>query len=1040
MSKRIIQIAIAFVILIGTFVLLGWQFDIDLIKFGFPNSPSTMKPNTALCFLLAGMALGLLQLELRIKKAKIKKSLNVVSLSLSGLIILISLLTLNQYIWGWNLGIDESLFLDITPSPTTLYPGRMGEGTAFNFLLVGINLLLLRKKAQWANWLAQTFSILTIEIALLVVVAYLFESDILYQLVARITSTAPHTAITFIVLNIGLLGTCYRQGFMEALTSPLVGGIVARQLLPWLIVYPILVTWLTFQGQQLELYDAAFGYALGGIVIVPTFIILTWWTARSLNQLESDRQQAEVLMWQLAAIVESSEDAIISKTLEGVILSWNVGAEKLFGYKAEEIIGQSILQLIPETQQQEEGEILAKLKQGVNVKSFETVRQHKDGSLIDISLTVSPVKDKQGKIVGASKIARDISFRKQAEKKLQGMQKLQKERQLLETILETILAGYWDWNIRDDHEYLSPTFKKMFGYEDHQLPNTPESWQQMIVPEDLPGVLECFEQHIKSRGQIPYYNEVRYRHRNGSIIWVICSGRVIEWDSKGNPLRMVGCHINISDRKHIEQQLELQDTIVRNMAEGVCLVKAADGTIVYANPKFEQMFGYETGELVGQFVAILNHQTDTMDAQAIGKEIMTRIGTLGEYSYEIYNVKKDSTPFWCRATTSQFQHPEYGIVYVAVHEDITQRKTLEQELAKYQQRIEQELAHSQQLLNAFVASAPVGMCVVDRQLCYTLANEALAEINGISIPEHLGKTPWEMVPDLASTLVPMFQQAFTSGETVLEAEVMGKTPKLPGVTRTWLVSNFPILNDVSGNDEPRSEDNKETIDRLGVIFTEITERKQAEEHIKASLREKEVLLQEIHHRVKNNLQIVDSLLQLQARRTKEETVDSILLKSRQRIKTITLVHEKLYLSENFAKIDFSDYIHSLTSTLLESYKMSSRQTALTLNIIPIALDINTAVPCGLILNELISNAIKHAFPRDHPGHIWIELYENLPNQLILKVRDNGIGIPQNINLQTTRSLGLTLVQGLVGQLEGNLEIDSDQGTLVTITFPMPSEN
>jgi PAS domain S-box-containing protein len=187
---------------------------------------------------------------------------------------------------------------------------------------------------------------------------------------------------------------------------------------------------------------------------------------------------------------------------------------------------------------------------------------HPDGSLHWV-LGLGRVTFDQDQPVRMMGVLFDISDRKQAEaerlqaeaERLQAEQ-VRKELKLLENILDIVLAGYWDWDIPNHQEYLSSGFKRMFGYENDELPNIPESWQRLIFAEDLPGVLDCFERHVQSRGQVPYYNEVRYRHKNGSTVWVICSGQVIEWDGAGNPLRMIGCHIDISDRKQAEAQLQ----------------------------------------------------------------------------------------------------------------------------------------------------------------------------------------------------------------------------------------------------------------------------------------------------------------------------------------------------------------------------------------------------------------------------------------------------------------------------------------------------
>jgi two-component sensor histidine kinase len=273
-----------------------------------------------------------------------------------------------------------------------------------------------------------------------------------------------------------------------------------------------------------------------------------------------------------------------------------------------------------------------------------------------------------------------------------------------------------------------------------------------------------------------------------------------------------------------------------------------------------------------------------MSAEEVNQAIRREVLQHGEATYEVHNIKKDGTPFWCRATTSIFDHPDYGTVLVAVQQDIT-------------------------------------------------------------------------------------------------------------------------------------------------------EHKQAEDLIKASLKEKEVLLKEIHHRVKNNLQIVTSLLQMQSRRTKEPEAVEVLRDSKNRIASIALVHEKLYRSEDLANIDFGQYIPDLTTHLFDTYNVSSTTISLNINVENISLEIDRAIPCGLIVNELVSNSLKYAFPANRQGEIQVEFYAKSDDSLALIVRDNGTGIPKEFDIETTHSLGLTLVQGLVEQLEGAIELDRTQGTEFKITFP-----
>lgn len=247
---------------------------------------------------------------------------------------------------------------------------------------------------------------------------------------------------------------------------------------------------------------------------------------------------------------------------------------------------------------------------------------------------------------------------------------------------------------------------------------------------------------------------------------------------------------DVTARKQSEE-IKLQAVIARNMVEGVCLMRAEDMLIVYANPKYEQMFGYETGELINQPMSIVSYVDANNSLQAINQALWASVLRRGDESYESHNVKKDGTPFWCQTTTSLFEHPEYGTVMVAMQQDIT-------------------------------------------------------------------------------------------------------------------------------------------------------ERKQAQDDLRTSLQEKEVLLQEIHHRIKNNLSIVDGLLQMQSRRSQSAEVTGTLQECQNRIASIALVHEKLYSSDTLAAIDLTRYVTDLTARLLDSYNIRGSQITLTAQVDTVLVDIIAA--------------------------------------------------------------------------------------------------
>jgi PAS domain S-box-containing protein len=218
------------------------------------------------------------------------------------------------------------------------------------------------------------------------------------------------------------------------------------------------------------------------------------------------------------------------------------------------------------------------------------------------------------------------------------------------------------------------------------------------------------------------------------------------------------------------------------------------------------------------------------------------------------------------------------------------------------------------------------------------------------------------------------------------------------------------------------------------LVQDLTERKVAEEQIKASLEEQVLLIKEIHHRVKNNLQVISSLLFLQSEQVADPLLRTILQDSQNRVKSMALIHEKLYQAKDQARVDVAEYIQNLTGYLFRSYAAQASSIQLHVKVDNVQLGIDTAMPCGLIINELLSNALKHAFPADCPGEIRVELQQEADDQYILLVSDNGVGIPPAFELHKNSSLGLQLVHTLVKQLDGTIEINRNGGAEFRIRF------
>ncbi|MBF0552241.1 MAG: PAS domain S-box protein [Deltaproteobacteria bacterium] len=328
-----------------------------------------------------------------------------------------------------------------------------------------------------------------------------------------------------------------------------------------------------------------------------------------------------------------------------------------------------------------------------------------------------------------------------------------------------------------------------------------------------------------------------------------------------------------------------------------------------------------------------------------------------------------------------------------------------------------DIEESEKKYRAYIDESPTAIFVTDGQGRFLEVNQAAGRLTGYSPEELLNMTILDL---LASGEGDRLRSRFT------DLQKDGRIMEEVELRRRDESSIFVILN-AAGL----------TNDRYIAFCQDITERKRAEEIIKASLKEKEVMLREIHHRVKNNLQIIIGLLNLQSEYSKDAHVTSHLGECRNRIKTMASVHEKLCRAPNLAGIDLKDYIDDLVGTAFISYGTIPGKVRIETKVEAINLGIDTAVPFGLILNELVSNCLKHAFPGDRKGTISISLRVLDVDQLELIVADDGVGLPAGLDLSRTLSLGWELITGLTRQIKGKLEILKDTGVAVRITLNKP---
>lgn len=308
------------------------------------------------------------------------------------------------------------------------------------------------------------------------------------------------------------------------------------------------------------------------------------------------RKQAEEDSSWLAAIVDSSDDAIIGKNLEGIITSWNRGAERIYGYSAGEAIGKPISFLLPPGYEDEAPKLLAKIRSGEPVRHYETMRRRKDGRNIHVSITISPVKNPEGLIVGASSIAREITERKRAEELLRESE----ERYRL--AMEATSDGVWDWDLVTDNVYYSPAYFRMLGYEPEQFQGKANTWLDLIHPEDRERALSANKACIRNESQ-SFSVEFRMRSRDGSWHWILGRGKAVRRDANGLALQMIGTHVDVTERKRAEEAVresrERLSQILDFLPDPTFAIDL-EGKVIVWNKAYEQMTGVKAEDILGK--------------------------------------------------------------------------------------------------------------------------------------------------------------------------------------------------------------------------------------------------------------------------------------------------------------------------------------------------------------------------------------------------------------------------------------------------------
>lgn len=712
------------------------------------------------------------------------------------------------------------------------------------------------------------------------------------------------------------------------------------------------------------------------------------------------------------SVVFVNEDRIISDVNDQFAI--------LFGYFSRvDILGKKIIEFIaPIDLDRIESALLISAANKSEIRTFDRSGRP---IYLEVSGTELMYKGEKMKVF----ILHDITAKKKAEFNLE--QTAVRFKNLLENSPTAIII------LTDDKiKYVNASALELLG-----VPDEDEVYDKPFIQ----FVSQDFKAGIKEdlmavrEGEELEYKEIRIRNEEGSEIDVGILSTLTIYESK--PSIQISLN-NISERMQLVQEqmrvriieeinnvlkkeieehkitqrkLEEQKNYNRNIIESsLDMIMACDeaGRIIEFNRASQLQFGYDRAEILGQPLEILYRNKEELYM------VVDTLAWQGAYSGEVINVTKSGKEFTSYVSASLIANDKGEVVgSMGVSRDITEIRANERRALEQKAKLE----------SIFNSTENMMMWTMNKDRCITTLNNNLVAWASNELKEELRiNTNIQEVMErhldqnLYQGQLSFFDEAFKGKPTQFEIPLKGIESQV-----IWLQA---FINPVYLGDK---------LEEVSCLFYDNTERKEIDRKIRDSLKEKEVLLQEVHHRVKNNLQVISSILNLQSSYVDDEGTLEILKESQNRIKSMSFIHETLYRTTDFSSINFAEYIKSLSYNLIQSYRLQNCHIEFEADIDVVEMSIDQAIPCGLIVNELVSNALKYAYKDREEGKLSI-LLKDINNRIHLRISDDGIGLPENFKFEKTDSLGVQLVYSLTEQLDGTIDVESNSGTSFLITF------
>ena len=713
----------------------------------------------------------------------------------------------------------------------------------------------------------------------------------------------------------------------------------------------------------------------------------------------------------LRQIIDSSLDVISTEDKEGNITEFNPAAEKLFGYKKEEILGKkSSILFYDQTSAKE------KTRNNLFKKGYfqgEVINRKKNGEKFTSLLSASVLKDLKGNIVGTMGVSKDITqLKKQQLEIQQSEEKLRAQSAKLTSVFETSTHLVWTVNRKKELTYFNSNFSKIVFEQFGVLPVLNTRYIDFLSKSEAKLFSARWENKYKEvfLGKNLFFERSDQQKNGEEIVREIYLNPIK--NSSGEIIEISGFSQDVTQRKKSEKQILEQSSKLKAIFD-------SGNLLIWSINKKGQLTSFNSNysKAIQQIYGFLPEP---------GKNIRDNKSKV----YKIYH---------------QFWDKKYKEVF----------KGREQEFVMERKNLDGSISYAQFHLHPIYSEGKIEQLAGIGQ---DISQQKIAELKLIE-SEAKNKAILEAIPDQIFTLstegyfvdvksregsVAFIYSERLIGKNIDEVFPQQTTKELKLILSKVIKTRTPLSHEY----EIESESGKKVFEirfsalnerECMAILRDITEGKSAEQKIINSLREKEVLLKEIHHRVKNNLQVISSILNLQSNYVRDINTISILKECQSRIKSMAFIHELLYQNKDFNKIDFSEYVLVLAKNLIHSFGALDNRIKYKFEIDPVLLSLDTSIPCGLIVNELLTNALKYAFPNNKGGFIFVSLKRDSVG-VKLTIKDNGVGLPPGLDYQNTESLGLQLVNTLVEQVSGSIEVFSSEDKGTAFSIVIKSEN